>query len=78
MPYCTASTGDGHPATEQVNGLWWCTEHADRIRAIETPPKNLDRLVRKIRRRPHHKRVAMMARLTEAERIWVSKRLAGG
>ena len=78
MTYCIASTGDGHEAVEEINGLNYCKEHGDRFRRIDTRPRNLDRLVRKIRRRTHTQRLKMMGRLTEEERIWVSRALAGG
>ena len=78
MTYCIASTGDGHEAVEEINGLNYCNEHADRFRRISTRPRNLDRLVKGIRRRTHAQRLKMMSRLTEEERIWVSRALAGG
>ncbi len=78
MNYCMASTGDGHDAVEQIGELWYCQEHGDRFRALQTPPKNLDKTVRKLRRMTHTKRVRFMARLSETDRIHVSKRLAGG
>ena len=76
---CIVSTDeDAHTATMQINGLWYCQEHGERHIALTTPPKNLNRLVRKIRRRPRKKQLALMATFTEHERVWVSKRLAGG
>lgn len=76
---CIVSTdADPHPGDMLINGLWYCTPHGERHIAMATPPKNLDQLVRKIRRRPRKKQLELMATFTEHERVWVSKRLAGG
>ncbi len=82
MGFCIASTGDGHEATETINDLPYCSEHADRYRAISVPPSNLKRHLRKLRRMRGRDRTERRRRyvqaLSESERIWVSKSLAGG
>ena len=77
MNYCTASTGDGHEGTVLIGDLWWCQSHANRKQALEEPPKNLARIVRKLKRLPLSRRPKYMRSLSESERIWVSKTLAG-
>ncbi|KKK98078.1 hypothetical protein LCGC14_2646360 [marine sediment metagenome] len=82
LRFCIASIGDGHEATETINELPYCSEHADRLRRIVTAPPNLKRHLRKLRRMTGpgrtRRRVRYMEGLSERERIWVSKSLAGG
>jgi len=75
---CIAATNSSkHEATQIIGGLPYCDAHADWYRQLAEPPANLERLVRKIRRRNHKSRLRMLNRMSAAERIWVSKRLAG-
>ena len=75
---CIASVGDGHAATVKVGDLWMCQAHANRHNALQSPPKNLARTIRKLKRLPQIRRAKYLRSLTERDRVWVSKTLAGG
>ena len=78
MNYCIASTGDGHEGTVLFGDVWMCQAHANRRRALESPPKNLARTMRKLKRLPQSRRAKYLRSLSERDRVWVSKTLAGG